>query len=101
ARWQPPWPNTNLDRIARRMRIGVVGLGAMGSGIAQLAVEAGLETIGREVELPRAEAARDRIAHFLTRKVEKGRLDADSRDAAVGRLRLTTELADLAACDVV
>ena len=81
--------------------VGVVGLGAMGSGIAQLAVEAGLETIGREVELPRAEAARDRIAHFLTRKVEKGRLDADSRDAAVGRLRLTTELADLAACDVV
>jgi 3-hydroxybutyryl-CoA dehydrogenase len=81
--------------------VGVVGLGAMGSGIAQLAVEAGLETIGREVELPRAEAARDRIAHFLTRKVEKGQLDEASRDAAVGRLRLTTELADLAGCDVV
>ena len=83
------------------MKLGVVGLGAMGAGIAQLAVEAGLETVGREVELSRAEAARDRIAHFLTRKVEKGRLEADARDAAVTRLQLTTSLADLADCDVV
>jgi 3-hydroxybutyryl-CoA dehydrogenase len=81
--------------------VGVVGLGAMGSGIAQLAVEAGLETVGREVELPRAQAAHDRIAHFLTRKMEKGQLDAVERDAAVGRLRLTTSLADLGDCDVV
>ena len=83
------------------MKLGVVGLGAMGAGIAQLAVEAGLETVGREVELSRAEAARDRIAHFLTRKVEKGRLEADARHAAVARLQLTTSLADLADCDVV
>jgi 3-hydroxybutyryl-CoA dehydrogenase len=83
------------------VRIGVVGLGAMGSGIAQLAVEAGFETIGREIELARAEAARDRIAHFLTRKVEKGTLEADARDAAVARLALTEDLADLGACDVV
>jgi 3-hydroxybutyryl-CoA dehydrogenase len=83
------------------MKLGVVGLGAMGSGIAQLAIEAGLDTIGREVELARAEAARDRIAHFLTRKVEKGQLQQPARDEAVGRLTLTTELADLADCDVV
>ena len=83
------------------MKIGVVGLGAMGSGIAQLAIEAGFETIGREIELARAEAARDRIAHFLTRKVEKGTLEADARDAAVARLALTDDLADLGACDVV
>ena len=83
------------------MKVGVVGLGAMGSGIAQLALEAGLETVGREVELARAEAARDRIAHFLTRKVEKGQLTADAREAALGRLSLTAELDDLAGCDVV
>jgi 3-hydroxybutyryl-CoA dehydrogenase len=83
------------------MKIGVVGLGAMGSGIAQLAVEAGLDTVGREVELPRAEAARERIAHFLTRKVEKGQTAAEARDAAIARLRLTTALADLSDCDVV
>jgi 3-hydroxybutyryl-CoA dehydrogenase len=81
--------------------IGVVGLGAMGAGIAQLAVEAGFETVGREVELGRAEAARDRIAHFLTRKVEKGQLGQEARDEAVGRLRLTADVADLAECDVV
>jgi 3-hydroxybutyryl-CoA dehydrogenase len=79
----------------------VVGLGAMGAGIAQLAIEAGFETVGREVELPRAEAARDRIAHFLTRKVEKGQLDAAARDDALARLRLTANVADLRDCDVV
>ena len=81
--------------------MGVVGLGAMGAGIAQLCVEAGLETVGREVSMELAEAAQSRIAHFLTRKVEKGALDAGARDAAVGRLSLTTELTDLAACDLV
>jgi 3-hydroxybutyryl-CoA dehydrogenase len=81
--------------------VGVVGLGAMGAGIAQLAVEAGLDTVGHEVDAERAEAARGRIAHFLTRKVEKGQLEEDARDAAVGRLRLTTDVADLAGCDVV
>ena len=83
------------------MNVGVVGLGAMGAGIAQLCLEAGVDTIGREVSLDLAESARDRIGHFLTRKVEKGTLDAVARDAAMGRLSLTTDLADLAACDLV
>jgi 3-hydroxybutyryl-CoA dehydrogenase len=83
------------------VKIGVVGLGAMGSGIAQLAVEAGFDTVGREVEMERAETARDQIGHFLARKVEKGTLEQDARDAAIARLSLTTSLADLADCDVV
>jgi 3-hydroxybutyryl-CoA dehydrogenase len=83
------------------VKIGVVGLGAMGSGIAQLAVEAGFETIGREVDQERAEKARAQIAHFLTRKVDKGTLEQDARDAALARLSLTTALADFADCDVV
>ncbi len=83
------------------MKIGVVGLGAMGSGIAQLAVEAGFDTIGREVDADRGEGARVQIAHFLTRKVEKGTLEQEARDAAVARLQVTTELRDLADCDVV
>jgi len=88
--------------VARAIEtVGVVGLGTMGAGIAQLSVEAGLDTIGREVELARAEAAKEKIAHFLTRKVEKGTLEQEARDAAVDRLRLTTELADLAPCDLV
>ena len=83
------------------MKLGVVGLGAMGAGIAQLGIEAGLETVGRELDASRGEYARERIAHFLTRKVEKGLLDQQARDAAVARLHVTTDLADLAECDVV
>ena len=82
-------------------KVGVVGLGAMGAGIAQLCVEAGVETIGREVTAELGEQARDRIAHFLTRKVEKGTLEQGARDAAVERLTLTTEVGDLADCDLV
>jgi 3-hydroxybutyryl-CoA dehydrogenase len=78
-----------------------VGLGAMGAGIAQLGVEAGLDTVGYELDTTRGEAARGRIAHFLTRKVEKGQLEQGARDDAVARLQMTTELADLATCDVV
>jgi 3-hydroxybutyryl-CoA dehydrogenase len=73
----------------------------MGAGIAQLGVEAGLETVGHDLDQARGEAARDRIGHFLTRKVEKGQLDQAARDAAVARLGLTTDLADLAECDFV
>ncbi len=82
-------------------RVGVVGLGAMGAGIAQLCVEAGVETVGREVTLDLAEKAHKRIAHYLTRKVEKGLLAPDVRDAAVAHLSLTADIADLADCDLV
>jgi 3-hydroxybutyryl-CoA dehydrogenase len=88
--------------VAREIRkVGVIGLGTMGAGIAQLCVEAGVETVGREVSLDLAERARDRIAHFLTRKVEKGTLEQSERDAAVERLTLTTDVADCADCDLV
>jgi len=82
-------------------KAGVVGLGTMGAGIAQLCVEAGVETVGREVTAELGERAKERVAHFLTRKVEKGRLGQAERDAAVERLTLTTDLADLADCDIV
>jgi 3-hydroxybutyryl-CoA dehydrogenase len=79
------------------MKVGVVGLGAMGSGIAQLCVEAGIDTVGREVTMELAETARGRVAHFLTRKVEKGQIESFDSE----RLTLTTDLADLADCDIV
>jgi 3-hydroxybutyryl-CoA dehydrogenase len=82
-------------------KVGVVGLGAMGAGIAQLCVEAGVETVGREVTLELGEKARERIGHFLSRKVEKGTMEQGARDEAVSRLSLTTDLADLRDCDLV
>ena len=82
-------------------RIGVVGLGAMGAGIAQLAIEAGYETVGREVTDELGSKAQDRIAHFLQRKVDKQQMTEAVREAALASLSLTTDLADLADCDLV
>jgi 3-hydroxybutyryl-CoA dehydrogenase len=79
------------------MNVGVVGLGAMGAGIAQLCVEAGIDTVGREVTADLGESARERIAHFLTRKVEKGQIESFD----IERLSLTVDLSDIADCDVV
>src|SRR3954452_18300728 len=73
----------------------------MGAGIAQVSVAAGHETVGREVSPELAERGRDRIAHFLGRAVEKGRTTAAERDAALGRLTLTQDIADFADCDLV
>jgi 3-hydroxybutyryl-CoA dehydrogenase len=87
--------------VERIQKVGVVGLGTMGAGIAQLAIEAGLDTFGLEADRERAEAARERIAHFLTRKVEKGQLEADARDAALARLRLVSDVAELGGCELV
>ena len=82
-------------------RVGVVGLGTMGAGIAQVCLQAGLEVVGREVAPELGERARERIDHYLSRGVEKERLTQDEKDAALGRLSLTTELESLAQCQLV
>ena len=82
-------------------KVGVVGLGTMGAGIAQVCIQAGVETVGREVTAELGEAARTRIDHYLGRGVEKGRLSADEKQEALARLATTTELTDLAGCDLV
>jgi len=82
-------------------KVGVVGLGTMGAGIAQVCVQAGFETVGREVSKELCERARGTIEHYVARGVEKGRLSEEDKDAALGRLTTTTELADLAGCDLV
>jgi 3-hydroxybutyryl-CoA dehydrogenase len=83
------------------MKVGVVGLGTMGSGIAQVSVTAGHETIGREISNELGQRGRATIERYLNRAVEKGRMTQEERDAALERLTLTTELADLAHCDLV
>jgi 3-hydroxybutyryl-CoA dehydrogenase len=73
----------------------------MGAGIAQVAAQSGFETVGREVSEELCERARGTIEHYLGRAVEKGRMTAEDRDAALGRLTFTTELQDLAGADLV
>jgi len=87
--------------VAEISRVGVVGLGTMGSGIAQVCLQAGLEVVGREVEQELGDRARARIDHYLTRGVEKERLTQDDKDAALARLSLVTDLAELATCELV
>ena len=82
-------------------KVGVVGLGTMGAGIAQVSVQAGHETTGREISPELGERGRATIARYLGRGVEKGRLTEADKEAALGRFSLTTELTDLADCDLV
>jgi 3-hydroxybutyryl-CoA dehydrogenase len=83
------------------VKVGVVGLGTMGAGIAQISVTAGDDTIGREVTTELAQRGRATIERYLGRAVEKERMTGAERDAALGRLRLTTDVSDLADCDLV
>jgi 3-hydroxybutyryl-CoA dehydrogenase len=87
--------------VSEVRRVGVVGLGTMGAGIAQVCVQAGVQTVGREVADELARRGGSTIEHYLSRGVEKGRMSQEERDAAFGRLTLTTDLADLAGCDLV
>jgi len=82
-------------------RVGVLGCGLMGSGIAQVAATAGYETIVRDVSPQIWEKARGGIEKSLAKFVEKGKLAAADRDATLKRLRFTTTTADLKPCDVV
>jgi 3-hydroxybutyryl-CoA dehydrogenase len=82
-------------------RVGVLGSGLMGSGIAQVAATAGYDTVVRDVSQPVWDKARAGIEKSLARFVEKGKLPAANRDAALKRLRFTTTTADLKGCDIV
>jgi 3-hydroxybutyryl-CoA dehydrogenase len=82
-------------------RVGVVGSGIMGAGIAEVAARSGCDVVVREVTPELAEAGLARIAASLERAVIRGKLAATDRDAALGRIRTTTSLDDLADRDLV
>ncbi|WUB60292.1 3-hydroxybutyryl-CoA dehydrogenase [Streptomyces sp. NBC_00582] len=82
-------------------RVGVVGCGLMGAGIAEVCARAGLDVVVHEVSPGAAEAGRARITASLDRGVRRGKLTGAERDAALGRLRVTPDLTALADRDLV
>jgi 3-hydroxybutyryl-CoA dehydrogenase len=87
--------------MAEIKRVGVLGCGLMGSGIAQVAAAAGYETLVREVSDELCERGIGGIGKQLGKAVEKGKMAAEDRDAIVGRLKGTTNLEDLKDCDII
>jgi 3-hydroxybutyryl-CoA dehydrogenase len=81
--------------------IGVIGAGTMGSGIAQVGALAGLSVVMLDIDEKRVTNGRDAIAGGLERLVKKGKLSAADRDAALGRLRATTDYGALADGDFI
>ena len=81
--------------------VGVVGCGLMGSGIAQVAAQAGYDTVVREVEQGLLDRGTGMIRKNLERAVSKQKMSEADRDATLERLRPTLELDDLEACDIV
>jgi 3-hydroxybutyryl-CoA dehydrogenase len=77
-------------------RVGVVGSGLMGSGIAEVCARAGLDVVVTEVDAAAAEAGQRRLAKSLDRAVSSGKLGDDERDAALQRISFTTDIGDLA-----
>ncbi len=82
-------------------RVGIVGGGQMGGGIAEVCAKAGLDVIVREVNDERLAAARKGIERSLDKAVEKGKLDDVGRNASLGRLRFVTDLASFADRQIV
>ncbi len=82
-------------------KVGVLGAGLMGSGIAEVCAKAGYDTVVREVSEDLVKKGLSRIEGSLGKAVEKGKLAAEDRDAAWKRISSTTRLEDLADCDLV
>ena len=82
-------------------RVGVVGCGLMGHGIAQICGQAGWDVVVREVDQGRLDAGVGKIEKQLSRAVEKGKLEQEDVDAVRGRITGTLDYDDLADCDLV
>src|SRR5262245_49580759 len=82
-------------------KVGVVGLGLMGSGIAQVCAQAGIPTVAREIDSSLVEKGLGRIKKFLDDGVAKGKVEAAVRDKTLANLTGTTKVEDLADCDLV
>ncbi|USG61534.1 3-hydroxyacyl-CoA dehydrogenase [Sneathiella marina] len=90
-----------FDPHKQDLKIGIVGAGAMGRGIAQVSVTGGMQAIIFDAADGAARLAVDFISGMIGRSVEKGRLQSNEGQAAIDRLQVASTLADLKDCDLV
>ncbi|QTT90044.1 3-hydroxyacyl-CoA dehydrogenase NAD-binding domain-containing protein [Pseudomonas chlororaphis] len=82
-------------------KVGVLGAGMMGAGIAYVSAVAGIEVVLKDISLAAAEKGKAHSAVLLEKKVARGHLSAEQRDATLARIRTAEQDADLAGCDLI
>ena len=86
---------------AEYSRIGILGAGMMGAGIAHVSALAGLDVVLLDTSAELAEKGKEHSAGLLEKRVKRGRMSADEREAVLARIHPTAEFADLAGCELV
>jgi len=82
-------------------RVGIVGSGIMGSGIAEVAAKAGFDVVLRSRAQSTADAMVAGLEKSLAKQVERGKISDDDRSAVLGRVRAVSDLGELSSCDLV
>lgn len=82
-------------------KVGVLGAGMMGAGIAYVSAVAGIDVVLKDINLAAAEKGKAHSAELLDKKVTRGQLSADQRDATLARIKTSEQDADLAGCDLI
>src|SRR5215475_6380080 len=82
-------------------RVGIVGSGIMGSGVAEVAAKAGFEVVLRSRAQSTADAMVAGLEKSLAKQVDRGKLESTERDAVLSRVRAVTDLHELGDCDLV
>ncbi|NUR08919.1 MAG: 3-hydroxyacyl-CoA dehydrogenase family protein [Nocardioidaceae bacterium] len=91
-----------MGRTSREFStVGVVGLGTMGAGIAEVFARNGYQVVGVELSEESLERGREHVEHSTGRAVKRGKLSAEEQAELVGRITFTTSLDDVKACDLV
>ncbi len=92
---------STVGGIREIKKVGVIGLGTMGAGIAEVFARNGHDVVGLEANDDGVRRGREHLEHSTGRAVSRGKLTAEDQQRLLGRIALTTDIADLAGCDLV